>query len=313
MTSTMLLSPRSQSSFQLLEDIIDVSKLDFTPATSTSSPSSSSSPGWSGLPPTPPTPTYQQLDLDQQMAEALYSSTFNKQIPLQGAPTSFADLFSSFPSTSTLNNGNPGDHMMMNTYGSLFPDTLSPSETQLNLFPGSTFGGAIDPQLMASPSITADNRARRPSASPRQMSEENEDGEEEEEDDGEEDEDDEDGEDATPPPVATSTRSSAKQHRKPTQLLSASGVVKRSSATPTLNLTLPQKLRELNKDREEEKDDDWRPSPEEYKKLSSKEKRQLRNKISARNFRVRRKGNRSLKRRHTVIANLQLHQNTSPL
>jgi bZIP-type transcription factor MBZ1 len=36
--------------------------------------------------------------------------------------------------------------------------------------------------------------------------------------------------------------------------------------------------------------DDWRPSPEEYKKMSSKEKRQLRNKISARNFRNRRKG-----------------------
>lgn len=36
--------------------------------------------------------------------------------------------------------------------------------------------------------------------------------------------------------------------------------------------------------------EDWRPTPEEYKKLSSKEKRQLRNKISARNFRVRRKG-----------------------
>ncbi|KAL7415050.1 hypothetical protein BDY24DRAFT_281547 [Mrakia frigida] len=35
--------------------------------------------------------------------------------------------------------------------------------------------------------------------------------------------------------------------------------------------------------------DEWRPTPEEYKKLSSKEKRQLRNKISARNFRVRRK------------------------
>ncbi|TFK89253.1 hypothetical protein K466DRAFT_487174 [Polyporus arcularius HHB13444] len=35
--------------------------------------------------------------------------------------------------------------------------------------------------------------------------------------------------------------------------------------------------------------DDWRPTPEEYKKMSSKEKRQLRNKISARNFRVRRK------------------------
>jgi hypothetical protein len=38
-------------------------------------------------------------------------------------------------------------------------------------------------------------------------------------------------------------------------------------------------------------DDDWRPTMEEYQKMSSKEKRQLRNKISARNFRVRRKGN----------------------
>jgi hypothetical protein len=36
--------------------------------------------------------------------------------------------------------------------------------------------------------------------------------------------------------------------------------------------------------------DDWRPTPEEYQKLSSREKRQLRNKISARNFRNRRKG-----------------------
>jgi hypothetical protein len=35
---------------------------------------------------------------------------------------------------------------------------------------------------------------------------------------------------------------------------------------------------------------DWRPSPEVLAKMTSKEKRQLRNKISARNFRVRRKG-----------------------
>ena len=42
-------------------------------------------------------------------------------------------------------------------------------------------------------------------------------------------------------------------------------------------------------DEELDDDDDWRPSPEEYKKLSSKEKRQLRNKLSARAFRTRRK------------------------
>jgi len=42
-------------------------------------------------------------------------------------------------------------------------------------------------------------------------------------------------------------------------------------------------------------DDDWRPTLEEYQRMSSKEKRQLRNKISARNFRVRRKGEMSLR------------------
>lgn len=43
-------------------------------------------------------------------------------------------------------------------------------------------------------------------------------------------------------------------------------------------------------DDEDELPHDWRPSPEVFSKMTSKEKRQLRNKISARNFRVRRKG-----------------------
>lgn len=42
-------------------------------------------------------------------------------------------------------------------------------------------------------------------------------------------------------------------------------------------------------DEDVDDDDSWRPSAEEYKKLSSKEKRQLRNKLSARAFRNRRK------------------------
>lgn len=45
----------------------------------------------------------------------------------------------------------------------------------------------------------------------------------------------------------------------------------------------------IENDNDRDEDDDWRPSPEEYKKLSSKEKRQLRNKLSARAFRNRRK------------------------
>ncbi len=45
-----------------------------------------------------------------------------------------------------------------------------------------------------------------------------------------------------------------------------------------------------DKDDEEDLPQDWRPSPEVFAKMTSKEKRQLRNKISARNFRIRRKG-----------------------
>jgi hypothetical protein len=42
-------------------------------------------------------------------------------------------------------------------------------------------------------------------------------------------------------------------------------------------------------DDDDELPHDWRPSPEVFAKMTSKEKRQLRNKISARNFRIRRK------------------------
>ncbi|KAF8067681.1 hypothetical protein FPV67DRAFT_1149759 [Lyophyllum atratum] len=69
-----------------------------------------------------------------------------------------------------------------------------------------------------------------------------------------------------------------------------------SAFTPT-NLYSPKSTgktadSENGKDGDEDDDDlpqDWRPSPEVFQKMTSKEKRQLRNKISARNFRVRRK------------------------
>ena len=61
------------------------------------------------------------------------------------------------------------------------------------------------------------------------------------------------------------------------------GIVKKASVVKERS-SAPQSIEENREP------DDWRPSPEEYKKMSSKEKRQLRNKISARNFRVRRKG-----------------------
>ncbi|KAK0554410.1 hypothetical protein OC846_002142 [Tilletia horrida] len=54
-----------------------------------------------------------------------------------------------------------------------------------------------------------------------------------------------------------------------------------TTASPSSVLGVPASLASIS--------EDMRPSAEEYRKLSSKEKRQLRNKISARNFRTRRK------------------------
>ncbi|KAG7097739.1 hypothetical protein E1B28_005061 [Marasmius oreades] len=77
-----------------------------------------------------------------------------------------------------------------------------------------------------------------------------------------------------------------------------------TTATPTSTATATKNKENLSakksagsnfaseKDNDIDEDDlpaDWRPPPEVFQKMSSKEKRQLRNKISARNFRVRRK------------------------
>jgi len=76
----------------------------------------------------------------------------------------------------------------------------------------------------------------------------------------------------------------------------ASGGIKKLAPASSSSSPSSSGKENVNKDAgsggtvEDRESDDWRPSPEEYKKMSSKEKRQLRNKISARNFRVRRKG-----------------------
>lgn len=73
--------------------------------------------------------------------------------------------------------------------------------------------------------------------------------------------------------------------------VASGGVAKKTSSGPSFlkdkeNTTGSSSLN----GEDDDEDDSWRPTAEEYKKMSSKEKRQLRNKISARNFRVRRKG-----------------------
>ncbi|KAF8318649.1 hypothetical protein DL93DRAFT_2095035 [Clavulina sp. PMI_390] len=126
------------------------------------------------------------------------------------------------------------------------------------------------------------------------------------EDDGDDDEEDEDEEDddedmksvsgmgSLPPlPANMGYATSAGNGAKPSASAATSAAASRRSASGIIQQGGITKTRVTSAvvalDKDPNDPDDWRPSPEEYKKLSSKEKRQLRNKISARNFRVRRK------------------------
>ncbi|KAF8156635.1 hypothetical protein B0H34DRAFT_469226 [Crassisporium funariophilum] len=79
---------------------------------------------------------------------------------------------------------------------------------------------------------------------------------------------------------------------KPTKFSSSTSLAT-STSVPGLFLTGDNSMNGGSEAGDADDDDDlphdWRPSPEVFAKMTSKEKRQLRNKISARNFRVRRK------------------------
>ena len=121
---------------------------------------------------------------------------------------------------------------------------------------------AIDPQLMATP------------ATSKSSSDFGDDDITKEEHPREEDDEEDDEGPVTPPPIKLSNkgkdRKSAVHSGGVQKKVHISSVVKTDPYDNTL--------------------DDWRPTPDEYQKMSSREKRQLRNKISARNFRNRRKG-----------------------
>lgn len=176
------------------------------------------------------------------------------------------------------NPGSSGFNLAPSATISISPDASSSrtSPTGYSHSPQPSFG--IDPQLVGTPATSRalsdfDEEEYHSSTSHAPLEEE----EEKEED---------------PPSTSSKSTARAKVSRKGTVL---SGGVKKTSATTdkentakdTKSKTDPAPLKILEPE-------DWRPSPEEYKKMSSKEKRQLRNKISARNFRVRRKGQLSL-------------------
>jgi bZIP-type transcription factor MBZ1 len=123
---------------------------------------------------------------------------------------------------------------------------------------------AIDPQLMATPAT---------SKAPSDFGDDDAVKEEQGHDEDDDEDEDEDGP-LTPPPV-----------RHPSKGKDRKSAVHSGGIQKKVHISAVVKT-----DPYDNPADDWRPTPEEYKKLSSREKRQLRNKISARNFRNRRKG-----------------------
>ncbi|KAG8779465.1 hypothetical protein FRC12_024226 [Ceratobasidium sp. 428] len=144
---------------------------------------------------------------------------------------------------------------------------------------------AIDPQLFTAPTpAPAPVLTPAPLSAPRAMTVDF-DNDNSDEDDLAHEEDDE----VAPLPITSPTRSStARRPRKNAAAAGESPSARRPVIPPALGKGSVASY--LNGERiGSQEPDEWRPTPEEYKKLSSKEKRQLRNKISARNFRVRRK------------------------
>lgn len=126
---------------------------------------------------------------------------------------------------------------------------------------------AIDPQLVGTPAPSSQDMDS-----------------DDEKENKDEDEDEEEDDQPILIPIKVGGKGKA---RKGT--LQSGGVQKKSIGPQSIFGSLADKPMSIA-DKLKDKDDDWRPSPEEYQKMTSKEKRQLRNKISARNFRVRRKG-----------------------
>jgi len=150
--------------------------------------------------------------------------------------------------------GSPWDFL---TFSDVGPESGTTS-TSGDLSPPFT----IDPQLMATP------------ATSKALSDFGDDDTSKDEH-GHEEEDDEDDEGpVTPPPIRPSGKG---KDRKP--VVHSGGIQKKVHVSSVVKI-----------DPHDIALEDWRPTPEEYQKMSSREKRQLRNKISARNFRNRRKG-----------------------
>ncbi|KAG9096350.1 hypothetical protein FRC07_010946, partial [Ceratobasidium sp. 392] len=306
-----------------LEDYLNLDLFGAAPPVSRASQSPASSHG--ALPVTPSANDQQSSASSPRSLFPALDASPGAGLQFLDSYTPLDKNFGAFPDLGML----PGSSMDLgiDQYNNLFQDMFAgfadpgPSSTADSLFgaapavpqptpaPVPIPSSAIDPQLFSAPTPVASAPAApaptAPLSMPRAMTVES--------DDDNSDEDDatlEDDEITPLPTISSPTRSGiARRSRK--NAAAAGGISKPkrpsrastpASATPSYlhfedpKPVIPPALGKggvasyLNGERiGSQEPDEWRPTPEEYKKLSSKEKRQLRNKISARNFRVRRK------------------------
>lgn len=239
-------------------------------ASSSRASSHSPSDSFAQLPPTPPQHQYSSFDssgavgfggLTSMEEDGLFNFNFEDGVDyLKNDPMAALSSAAPYDFLGGFVDGSVGVSVTSGSSSGASP-TASSSGASATQTPFSGF--AIDPHLMGTPG---------PSSAASAMGDEEEEGEDDEE--AEEDE-------GILAPMKVGGKGKG---RKGT--VQSGGIVKKSSASD-------KRDSKRGKDDSVDQDgfpDDWRPSPEEYQKMSSKEKRQLRNKISARNFRVRRKG-----------------------
>lgn len=229
-----------------------------TAGSSGSSPRSSPSNSYTGLPPTPPEPFSLMNDI------ALSPSPFFT-LSQDDEPSKLSSIVP--PATTA------AGYDFLSTYASQLTQISSPESSGSGSGSFSTASAdspSIDPQLMHTPAVSK-------AAS-----------DFDEEEEGDDEDDDiaiDDDLQSIPEDYALPTMKVGGKGKGRKGTVRDGGIVKRSASGDKKEKQPSNMLSTTSAD-----PDDWRPTPEEYKKMSSKEKRQLRNKISARNFRVRRKG-----------------------
>lgn len=274
----MLVDEQQQQMFSLdassLDDFINLDALSSQPTLGASGSQSSASPrspfSFQNLPLTPP-PIFASSIPQPSTADDVFFSffledEFSKAQPMP-PPVSPYDFLANMTAAG-------GSGIGIGTSSSPEASSSGNSPSSYTHSPQPSFG--IDPQLVGTPAtskaLSDFDEEEHHDAPSLTLPEE----EEEKEDES--------------PSTSGNSASRGKISRKGTVL--SGGIRKTSTVSSIDKENGPSKE---NKSRNEStplkilEPEDWRPSPEEYKRMSSKEKRQLRNKISARNFRVRRK------------------------